>query len=121
MRRCSSLARGLLAKSNRTVTSSYRDQHAFALHDRATAAEEADNEHQNASGDQQDRGTQHVVGGCQRSVGALRHLQPDSNAKNCTAQQLTTATYNNTAVPTLGYKIIPGLSRTPEAFFRTPS
>jgi len=67
---------------------SYRHQQAFALHDRSTAAKEANDEHENSGGNEQDGSTQHVVGGRQRRVGALRHLQPDTDAEYGTAQQL---------------------------------
>jgi len=43
----------------------YRHQHALAFHDRSTAAKEPDDKHENSGRDEQNCGTQHVIGGCQ--------------------------------------------------------
>jgi len=65
---------------------SYRHQHALAFHDGSTAAKESNDENQNTGWDEQNCSTQHVVARGQRCIGALWHLQPNANAKDCTAQ-----------------------------------
>jgi len=62
-------------------------QQALVLHDGTTAAEESNDEDKDASGDAEDSGAEEVQLRRQWRGGVLWHLQPYSDAKNCTTEQ----------------------------------
>ena len=73
-----------------------RYKHALALHDRSTAAKEANDKNENASHNTQHRCSEEADVGYDWCVASLGHLQPNANAKDGTAQQLSTNTKTHT-------------------------
>jgi len=74
-----------------------REKHALVFHDGSTAAKESNDENQDSSNNTENRRTEKADIGNDWGVASFRHLQPDTNAKHCAAQQLHTQTPNHSS------------------------
>jgi len=80
--------------------STNRYKHALTLHDRSTAAEEANDEDHDTGHDAQNRRSEEAHVGYDRRVASLGHLQPDANTEHRATQQLVPKTH-----PTCHYTV----------------